>query len=184
MVSFADGVFKLTTADTSYWFRITKFGHLEQIYYGALLPDDQLAEPLLLKRTSTLGSSVNYDPDDDMYCMDNLCLVWSGIGMGDYRNTPAEIKMPDGTFSTDFTYQSHKITNGNINIKTLPSSFGSDESCKTLELTMQDKSNEVSLLLYYTVYIQTNVITRRAEIIADLKDRGDIAGAGRKSKGI
>ncbi len=162
MIAAQDGVFKLTTERTSYWFRVTRFGHLEHIYYGHRLPDDQPIEPLLLKRTAVLGASVLYDPGDATYCLDALCLEWSGIGKGDYRDTPAEIKMPDGTFTTDFVYQSHRILGGAVAMETLPTAYGDAADCQTLELTLRDESNQVTLLLYYTVYRAVNVITRRA----------------------
>lgn len=162
MITFADNVFKLSTKQTSYWFRVTQFGHLEHIYYGKLLQDDQLIEPLLLKRTAQLGSSVLYDQSDETYCLDTLCLEWSGIGKGDYRSTPAELKMPDGTFTADFVYQTHRTVDGNISMETLPSAYGGKDSCQTLEITMRDVSNNVTLLLYYTVYPKTDVITRRS----------------------
>ena len=164
MISFSDSIFRLSTDKTSYWFRVTKFGHLEHIYYGTFLPEDQTVEPLLLKRTAELGSCVNYDKDDDKYCLDNLCLEWSGIGKGDYRNTPTEIKMPDGTFTSDFIYKSHTILDGCVVINTLPSAYGSEDDCKTLEIKMIDESNNVTLLLYYTVFADSNVITRRCVI--------------------
>ena len=47
----------------AYWFRVTPDrGHLEHIYYGAKLPDDQPMEPLALKRTAVIGGSVAYVP--------------------------------------------------------------------------------------------------------------------------
>ncbi|NLH96278.1 MAG: hypothetical protein GX477_02920 [Clostridiaceae bacterium] len=53
MIDHRDGVFRLTTRNTSYWFRVTKFGHLEHIHYGPKLKD-QPVDGLLLKRTSAL----------------------------------------------------------------------------------------------------------------------------------
>jgi len=164
MITFTNNVFRLSTNNTSYWFRITQFGHLEQIYYGSHLPDDQPIEPLIHKRTATLGSCVNYDVSDDLYCLDNICLEWSGIGKGDYRSTPAEIKMPDGTYTADFVYKSHTIIDGNVKMETLPSSYGNEDDCKTLEITMEDESNKVTAKLYYCVYAKTNVISRRTII--------------------
>ncbi|MCL2820619.1 MAG: alpha-galactosidase [Oscillospiraceae bacterium] len=169
MINFTDNIFRLSTDETSYWFRVTGFGHLEHIYYGVFLPEDQSAQPLILKHTAELGSCVNYDPGDDKYCLDTFCLEWSGIGKGDYRNTPAEIKMPDGTFTADFIYKSHKIENGNIIMDTLPMAYGNEADCKTLEITMLDESNNTTLLLYYTVYAKSNVITRRCVIINNNK---------------
>lgn len=164
MIEQCDKLFRLTTNETSYWFRITDFGHLEHIHYGErLAPQDP--EGLLLKRTALYGSSVVYDPSDPTYCLDNICLEWSGIGRGDYRRSPSEIKMPDGTFTCDFVYKSHRILKGCVEMDALPSSYGEESDCDTLEVTMSDESNNVELLLYYTVFWQTDVITRRAVLI-------------------
>ncbi len=161
MIEEKDGLFRLTTKTTSYWFRATAFGHLEHIHYGTRLRD-QDPEGLILKRTAQIGSSVIYDPSDSTYCLDTMALEWSGIGRGDYRHSPAELKMPDGSFTCDFVYRSHRITDGTAAPQTLPGAYGSENECQILELTLEDASNNVELLLYYTVFEQTDVITRRA----------------------
>ena len=97
-ISFNAGVFSLCTDTVSYIFRITKFKHLEHIHFGERMPEAD-AEPLAVKHDIQLGSSIMYDPSDDNYCLDNLCLEWSGVGRGDYRQTPIELKMPDGSFA-------------------------------------------------------------------------------------
>lgn len=161
MIDVQNDVFRLTTADTSYWFQVTKFGHLEHIHYGPRL-EQQAVESLTLKRTAMIGSSIAYDHSDPIYCLDNLTLEWSGIGRGDYRHSPLEAKMPDGTFTCDFVYQKHRILPGFVPMEALPAAYGEACECQTLELTLLDVSNQVELLLYYTVYAKTNVITRRA----------------------
>ena len=164
MIDYKEKVFKLSTKNTSYWFHITSFGHLEQIYYGRKLPKDQGIEPLLLKRTAMLGSSVAYKEEDQTYSLDKICLEWSGIGKGDYRNAPCEIKMPDGTYTTDFIYQSHEKFKGFHPSEGLPVAYGKEEEVETLKMTLIDESNQVELNLYYSVYEKTNVITRRTII--------------------
>jgi len=164
MITYRDGEFRLTTEHTSYCFRVTKFGHLEHLYYGARLQEDQPLEPFTLKHTAVPGGSVAYDPGDDRYALDTLCLEWSGIGKGDYRDTPAEIKMPDGTFTADFRYRSHAVTPGSAPMQTLPAAAGGEGECETLAVTLQDESNAVTLTLYYTVYPETDVLTRRATL--------------------
>lgn len=165
MIAFANHEFRLNTAHTSYWFRVTPFKHLEHIYFGSRLPDDQSMETLALKRTAQIGSSVMYSPEDETYCLDTIPLEWSGIGKGDYRNTPAELKMPDGTFTADFCYQSHAVVDGSISMETLPASYGNAEDCQTLTVTLTDESNNVTLLLYYTVYEVADVIARSTALI-------------------
>ena len=164
MITFSCNVFRLSTRSSSYWLRVSQFKHLEHVYYGSKLPDEQAAEPLVVKRNAQIGCSVNYSVDDSTYSLDTLCLEWSDIGRGDYRSIPSEIVMPDGTFTSDFVYKSHQITKGYKKPDTLPSAYGDEDDCQTLELTMIDESNNVTLLLYYTVYEKTNVITRRAVI--------------------
>lgn len=161
MIEENNGLFRLTTNETSYWFRVTAFGHLEHIHYGTKL-HDQDPEGLVLKRTALIGSSVVYDPTDPTYCLDSMCLEWSGIGRGDYRHSPAELRMPDGSFACDFVYRSHRVIKGTAEMETLPSAYSDSDDCDTLELTFEDESNSVILLLYYTVFEQTDVITRRA----------------------
>jgi len=161
MISFHEGVFRLSTNTTSYWFRITRFGHLEHIYYGALLKDQPI-EGLLLKHTAMVGTSVAYDQSDTLYSLDTLSLEWSGIGRGDYRHSPAELKMPDGSFTSDFLYRSHRVIDGAVEMETLPCSYDDSGECKTLEISLEDESNAAVLQLYYTVYENCDVITRRA----------------------
>lgn len=164
MITEKEKVFRLDTKCTSYWFRITKYGHLEHIYYGPVLKEQPI-DALLLKRSATIGSSIVYDEADENYCLDNMCLEWSGIGRGDFRYSPIESKLPDGSFSSDFIYHSHRIFQGYEKMKTLPGAYGEDAECETLEITMHEISNKVTLMLYYTVYKESNVITRRAVLI-------------------
>lgn len=162
MIEEKDGLFRLTTRETSYWFRVTRFGHIEHIHYGERLAE-QNPEGLLQKRTALPGSSVVYDAASPNDCLDNICLEWSGIGRGDYRHSPSELKMPDGSFTCDFVYRSFRTLRGAVPMDTLPSAYASD--CDTLELTLEDASNHVELKLYYTVFEQTDVVTRRAVLI-------------------
>ncbi|MDR2702601.1 MAG: alpha-galactosidase [Spirochaetaceae bacterium] len=165
MITVNDGVFRLASANTEYIFRLTKFGQPEHIYYGALLaPPDSVPdiEAIAPKCTAQQGGSiVAYNRDDPLYCLDTMCLEWSGIGKGDYRYSPSEIKMPDGGFVTDFVYESHSITRGPVPLKELPAARGTESECMSLELRLRDKVCDAALILIYTVFETTDVITRR-----------------------
>jgi alpha-galactosidase len=163
MITIADGVFRLETADTGYIFRITKHGHLEHIYYGAKL-DSPDVEALAPKRTAQAGSTVAYDREDPLYCLDTMCLEWAGIGKGDYRFSPAEIKMPDSGFVTDFVYTHHSVQAGPIPMEELPAARGAESECSSLSVHLRDKACDVMLTLIYTVYEKANVITRRVAL--------------------
>lgn len=162
-ITFNNGVFHLSTENTSYIFAVTEFGHLEHIHYGALLPNDDYA-PLKVKHDIQVGSSVMYDKGNDNYCLDTLCLEWSGLGKGDFRQTPLELKMPDGSFAGDFIYQSHEIVSSCVPMKELPSAYDDSKKAQTLIIHMAEPNYNVLLHLYYTVFPETDVITRRAVI--------------------
>ena len=87
MISVKDQVFRLDTAETTYLFRVTKFGHLEHVYYGPLLAPGEDARVLAQKNTALLGNSVAYDESDVSYCLDHMYLEWSDNGRGDYRQS-------------------------------------------------------------------------------------------------
>lgn len=164
MIEHKDSVFRLDTAHTSYWFRVSPHGHLEHIHYGIRLPHDA-PESLLLKRCVPTGSTVDYGPHDESnYSLDTMCLEWSGVGRGDYRMPPAELRMPDGSFCSDFVYRSFDIVNGCVPMETLPGAYADTDAVQTLIVELTDESNSVSLSLYYTVFENTDVITRRAAL--------------------
>ena len=163
MITEKEKVFRLTTSHSSYWLRITAHGHPEHIYYGPAIPD-QPVQGLVVKRTAVIGSSVIYEKEDELYCLDHMALEWSGNGRGDYRFSPMEAKMPDGSFVQDFVYTGHEIRRGCVEMDTLPGAYGEEAECGTLVLHLKDTSLEVYLDLYYTVFYETDVIARRAVI--------------------
>ena len=162
-ITYDKGVFALDTDRTSYIFRVTKFRHLEHVHYGERVRASD-AEALSVKHDIQLGSSVMYDESDDCYCLDNLCLEWSGVGRGDYRQTPIEAKMPDGSFSSDFLYDSHEIVRGCIPMHSLPAAYDDENAAQTLIIRMRERDRAVTLELYYTVFPASNVISRRCVI--------------------
>ncbi len=159
MIEVIDQTFYLTTKTSSYWLRVTPKGHLEHLYYG---PRQQPQDPeaVALKRTAQVGSTVAYDAEDPLYCLDQLCLEWSGIGRGDYRYSPLEAKMPDGSFCSDFLFVEHEVKQGDMELKGLPSAQGAEQ---TLSLHLADSSG-VTLWLHYSVFEDCDVIARWAEV--------------------
>ena len=71
------GLFRLDTEDSSYWLRVSPFGHLEHLHYGAKLGEGDGA-PLAVKRSVPYGSAVCYSESDATYCLDTLCKISEG----------------------------------------------------------------------------------------------------------
>lgn len=79
-----DRVFLLNTQKSSYMLMVNEYGHIEQLHYGRPVQLEDY-EALRYKRTMPYGSQVMYTPEDQIYCLDNVPLNWSGIGKGDFR---------------------------------------------------------------------------------------------------
>jgi len=156
-----DRVFRLATAHSSYWFRVTAHGHLEHIHYGVRLPDDQDPDALVVKRTAGIGSRVAYDESDPLYSLESLCLEWSGTGMGDYRDSPIEVVDADGSYRCDFVYQSHEVQPGAMTSVQLPAAYAEAGQADTLRVTLADEAAGLEAVLEYTAFPDCDVIARR-----------------------
>lgn len=161
MIEERQHVFYITTAHTSYWFRVTAHGQLEHLYYGPrLTPQDPTA--VAFKHTSGLGSTVAYDEQDWTYSLDTLPQEYAGFGRGDFRDSPLILKMADGSYVSDFVYQEHHIYSGVAPSKILPQATDQpDTGSQTLYVTLRDKLQAITLELAYTVLPDSDVITRR-----------------------
>ncbi len=162
---------KLDCNDISYVFRITKYGHLENLYLGKFTSDTDFSLSQK-KNNAGYGSSVCYKEGDNTYCLDDIMLEYSGVGKGDFRNSPIELRMPKGGFTTDFIYQSHTITDGAPSSKEYPLAYEDEtekEGVQTLTILTKDEAMDVFLTLEYVVFPSSNAIARR--VILENKEK-------------
>ncbi len=169
MIEHRDGTFILTTRDSLYAFGVLPTGHLEHLHYGRRC---SLAgfDTFRAKVTAGYGTSIAIPADGGTFYPDCVPLEWSGSGRGDFRHSPAELVMPDGSFVSDFRYASHAITRGTVPLPGLPASYGGPDECESLVVTLRDALFPVELDLAYTVYPAENVIARRTTV-RNLSDR-------------
>ena len=73
-----------------------------------------------------------------------------------------EIIHADGSSTNDFLFQEAKINTSHTPIRTLPYALNNKEE---LEVTLVDEAYAVILKLYYNVYPEYDIITRRAVVI-------------------
>ena len=164
MISVKDLTFRLETKNTTYAFRINN-GYPEHLYYGARVIDEDFTA-VSLKNTIDLGSTVK--EEGNSFFLERNLLEYSGVGRGDYRHSPIELLMPDGTFVCDFVYESHRIIDGAYETPSLPTAYG---EAKTLEITLSDKKfSNIKLRLNYTVFEECDVICRNVELVNGEKE--------------
>ncbi len=158
MINLTDQVFRLDTKNTTYAFRISE-GYPEHLYYGRRVIDADFTAAAL-KNTIDLGSTVKTEGSG--FFLERNLLEYSGIGRGDYRHSPIELLMPDGTFVCDFVYDSHRVIGGAYKTDELPTAYG---EAQTLEILLKDKKfSDISLKLIYTVFEDCDVICRNVEL--------------------
>ena len=161
MITFENNYFKLDTRNSSYIFRVTDYGKLENVHYGAKIRK-QSYNALLLKNSINLGACVDYNTSSSP-SLDNVLLEYSENGKGDYRHSPIELIMPDGTYVSDFVYNSHEISDKPYTSKSLPTAYGKAQ-CLTVTLTDKKYAN-IHLKLSYTVFEDCDVIVRNAILV-------------------
>ena len=169
MISKKDQCFNLSTKNTTYLFNITETGHLEHLYYGKTLKEASVnVDALREKRSLPIGTGTAYNSDHPTLYLGNLCMEYSTTGKGDCRESSIDIEYGRGMHTLDFIVKSHRIIPGKPRVfGGLPESYGDKNTCTTLEVTLKDTSLPIRLALTYTIFEDSDVITRRTTIFND-----------------
>lgn len=159
-----NNVFCLETNNNSYIFRITDYGDVESLYYGAKIDKCDIAT--LIKKRSLLLVNTLYADGDETYCYDRINFEFSVPYRGDSRSSATALYVGN-TSMTDFVYFSADI-NPELVDMAMPIPKNYDES---LRVTLKDKLHDGLLLeLWYFVYEKSDVIARFMRIKNNTSD--------------
>ena len=157
--------FLLNTKNTSYIFRVTDTGHLEHLYYGKRIRVVDSLDGLLERQEFIPGNSIAYDDEHPQMTLNNMCLEVSFVGKGDTREAFIVIANADGSYTSDFQFETAETDNEKHALHTLPSSYAGDEVVDHLQITLHDKQNMIRLFLDYYVFEEEDVITRTSRVV-------------------
>ena len=167
--------FALDTQRTSYAFRILDTGHPEQLYYGTRIPiEEPSLDALGEKRAFPTGNSVSYDAEHPELVLENVCLEFSSLGKGDYREPMLEVIAPDGSRTSDFLYESYIKDDEQPKQTPLPGSYSEDGKAEHLCVTFRDRNTGLVLETHYYVWEDCDCICRRATLRNDTSVPADI----------
>lgn len=166
MITEKNGVFQLETDKTSYLFEVMDTGHLEHLYYGRKIRFRD-TEALREKHPFAPGNGIWYDNEHKNLGLEDLCLEMSSHGKGDIREPFIEVVHADGSFTSDFLYDSFEISDRKPEDALLPGSYSEDGKVEHLTLKLKDQGYGLTLELHYCVYPECDVITRSARLIND-----------------
>lgn len=160
-------IFKLDTPRTSYLLGVVDDENfLGHIYYGKRLEDYKLSY-LMRTEEHPLVPSKNNRERCAFY--DAFPFEYPTGGLGDYRESCLSIKTESGHCGCSFSYVSHRIIEGKPQLTGLPATFGDKDTCMTLEITGEDKHIGMVVKLYYTAFLDVDVITRSVKV----ENKGD-----------
>ncbi|MBQ5952008.1 MAG: alpha-galactosidase [Lachnospiraceae bacterium] len=159
-----NNVFVLSTDRTTYAFRLLPTGQPEHLCYGGRMKiDADTAEVLADRHAFAPGNTVLYDAEHPEYSLEDMRLEASFYGKGDIREPLAEIVYSDGSFTSDFVFDSCAVTDGAVSFEELPGAAADGEDgIQTLTVTLKERHRGVFLDLLYTVFPACDVITRRS----------------------
>ena len=148
--------FYLDGKGMTYAFYINDFGYAEHLYFGKTVAHDDLT----FTRAYGMGSREATMPgiDNGHANYQSFPAEISFYGTGDYREPSVEVLNPSGDRLTELLYDSYEILDTKPEINGMPSMNGGE----TLVLHLKDRITAFACDLYYTVYDDCSVISRRA----------------------
>lgn len=167
MIRQLNHTFVLDTPNTTYIFTVLPSGHLEHLYYGKRIhvtcEEDIL--PLTEKRVCLAGNAVQYSQEYPTLGLEDVCLEMSSHGKGDIREPFIEVTHHDGSYTSDFLFESAKIKEGKDKFDTLPASYEENNEVDELVVTLVDKQYQLTLELHYFVFRNQDIISRSSKFM-------------------
>ena len=181
MIRYLDGLFVIDTANTTYAFKILPTGQPEHLYYGRRITLENAADAdVLTEKHSFISGNTNvYDNEHMQYSLEDMRLEFSSYGKGDIREPFVELIHHDGGRTCDFLYSDYVINAEKTPLSVMPGAYTDDEKPiglidpdavtkkdpVELVVTYRDDFYGLTLKLYYDVFYDKDVITRRSVLI-------------------
>lgn len=155
--------FHIQGQEFSYIFNVMRNGQLGHLYYGKRLP--QRESYLHQFYTGAYGNTCTVFPDDETFCLDLIQQEFPSYGTSDYRQPAIEVLQENGSRICDFKYVSHEMYDGKNRLAGLPATFAEEKgAATTLEITLEDTVMKAKVVLMYTLFHNSDVLTRSARI--------------------
>jgi len=153
--------FHLTNKSISYVFKVLNNSkQLEHLYYGKKINHSESFD-YLIEREGRPANNLYEGSETSSF--EHIKQEFPSFGTTDFRDPAFQIKYPKGDHISHFEYQDYEIYDGKPTIEDLPSTYTeTDDEATTLCVRLKDQYSELYLILYYTIYRDLPVITRRS----------------------
>ena len=141
---------------------------LGHVYFGKKIIDENVNYLLRTEEPPFVPSKNNRDR---VSFYDSFPMEYSTHGIGDFRQTALSVRDINGNTACKLQYLSHKIYMGKNELNGLPSTFGNETDCTSLEIECIDKFLNIKVILTYTVFNNLDVITRSVKIVNESEEK-------------
>lgn len=155
--------FHLQAGDFSYVMQISKYGYLAHLYWGSKVRNWSGTRELIYRDRSFAPNPI---PSDRTFSLDTIPQEYPAHGNSDFRVPAVQIQLENGTTVSDFRYSNHRIYGGKTPLEGLPATYvESDDEAQSLEIELVDELTGLKVILTYTVFEQTNALTRSVRFV-------------------
>lgn len=155
-------LFQLDTPNTSYVLGVKdSFGYLLHYYYGKRLNPGDVS---YLARTEEPPYTPDRNARDKLSFLDCVPFEYPTGGIGDFREHCLEVRTQSGYNVVELQYIGHRMIAGKPGLAGLPATFGAEQECDSLEITLLDPVLDLEVKLLYTAFRDVDVITRSVRV--------------------
>ena len=157
-------IFKLDTPGASMALALADGKWLGQIYFGPRLNSTDFA---WLLATDRPPYTPDRHPREAVSFFDCFPSAYPVDNAGDFRESCLSVRTQAGQIDCLPIFESWEILPGKPELAGLPATFGGADDCNTLRVILRDAAAGVRVELYYTAFIQLDVIAQSARICND-----------------
>lgn len=156
--------FHLQNKNSSYIFYVMENGQLGQLYYGKKIKHRDDFSHFFKKPKYGVGI-IAHTKENPAFSLEYYKQEYPSYGTTDFRKPAIKLLQKNGSRISNFTYDSHTITEGKPKLVGLPSCYVEENSeAMTLEIKLVDKVINCALYLTYTTYCNREVFTRNTRL--------------------
>lgn len=155
--------FHLFNNEISYIMTVLPNEQMGQLYFGKRIHHKEDFSYLLETGYRPMTSYVF--EGDRSFSLEHVRQEYGVYGTTDYRHPAVEILQENGSRLSDFRYQSHTITEGKPKLVGLPATYTEEDGeAETLTLVLKDPVTEITLQLFYTIFVGGGILARSAKL--------------------
>ncbi len=170
------GIFHLSNDHISYVLQVVRGRYLMHRYFGKKLRVFRDSRPFQEIDRGFSPQPGAYE-NERTFSLDVLPQEYPAYGHIDYRIPAYEVRLADGTTTTELFYKSHEIAKGKPALKGLPASYAAEDEAETLTVHLEDSQGKLAIDLLYTIFAESDVIARSAVIRNSGKEALDLLNA-------